>query len=149
MLDLTQNNIPETADQWNNRVANQCSILSAQYYPDGCKSHVAILTTYWTGDYGQLVRHISGQPGVIHELVSSLAQPSVVTMSSIMEPDLREGSDSDSSTTSTEQMDADIKDHYVLLPHEGQLKGRNLSSVNHHSAQYSVTVQWQETQYLG
>ena len=132
MLDLTKNNQAETEEQWKQRVSNQCSMLSAQYNPEGFQPHPSVSTAYLVGDYGALIHYISLHPWVIHELVGSLEKSELVTMftnTTVTSPG-----------SSCIPSDSDIIDHYVLAPHEGQLRGRNLDLVDPSYDQYPVVV---------
>ena len=130
MLDLTKPTEGETDEQRSDRILSQCHLLSARYYPHGNHAHASVSTAYWTGDYGQLVAYIQDHPNVVTELVNSLDSPNVVTLSSNADRDGGTGSGCELSMEPSSAMEADIKDHYVLLLHEGQVRGRNLNSTD-------------------
>jgi hypothetical protein len=142
MFDLTRPNEVETELQRQCRVINLCAMLVAQYYPaglKGLKEHELISSASWTGDHGRLAYYIQKHPSVVDELVDSLYSPNIVTIHARKELSLNSDANMEFPRISI-PTDVEIEDHYVLLPHLGQLKARNSRSEDPISEDYCVIV---------
>jgi hypothetical protein len=105
--------------------AEECSTLLARYWVHDENEHPMSSRNYSTGDYITLVGCIRDHLEEAERLRETLSSCQVAPIREFEEGGLT---------------DLDITNHYVLLPHEGQLRGRTMADVEGSSARFSTIV---------
>ena len=103
----------------------KCSTLLARYWVHDENEHPMSSRNYSTGDYITLVGCIRDHLEEAERLIETLSSDQVAPIRELVKGELT---------------DLDITNHYVLLPHEGQLKGRTMADVEGSSARFSTIV---------
>ena len=103
----------------------KCSTLLARYWVHDENEHPMSSRNYNTGDYITLVGCIRDHLEEAERLIETLSSGQVAPIREVVKGELT---------------DLDITNHYVLLPHEGQLKGRTMADVEGSSARFSTIV---------
>lgn len=124
----------DQTDLWTQR----CSDLLDRYGVHEEQEHPNSSRNYMTGDYVTFVSRVRDNLGEAKRLRRSLLSSQVA---SIREIPRSTRTDKDSKLMKPDKLtEEEIMNHYVLLPHQGQLRGRTLADVEGSSARFNTVV---------
>ena len=112
--------------------AERCSTLLTRYWVYDENEHPMSSRNYRTGDYITLTECIKSHLGEAERLIETLSSGQVAPIRGV---DKRSRLGKPGKLT-----DLEIMNHYVLLPNEGQLRGRTMVDVEGSSARFSTIV---------